>query len=200
MIELKNLYLICGQSGTGKSTLAEKLEQEYNIKQVLSYTTRKPRYEGENTHIFISDRRFDKLKDIVAFTEFDGHRYCATKAQLDDCGTYVIDPEGIDTLRKNYTDKPLKVIYLKAHAGIRYERMKERLLKANPDIGVCSTASLDRIAHDSHAFYFYEHGLAKIDLTVKNEGDIDELVRQVYEFIQATEAETEEKESAETAE
>ena len=189
---MKNLYLFVGQSGVGKSTIAEKLEEKHGIKQVISYTTREPRYEGENTHIFISDKQFDRLENIVAFTEFAGHRYCATQEQLDGCDIYVIDPQGVDTLRVKYHERPLKIIYIKALAGIRYERMKDRLFKEHPDITLCSTSALDRIGHDAREFYFYEHGLTHIDFTIKNEGDIDETVKAIYDFIQEEENREEE--------
>ena len=38
---------IVGKSGTGKSTLVNKLKFKYNLTSVESYTTRPPRYENE---------------------------------------------------------------------------------------------------------------------------------------------------------
>ena len=190
---MHNLYCIVGQSGSGKSTIADKLESEYGIKQVLSYTTRKPRYEGENTHEFITDAEFDKLTDMVAFTEFDGYKYCATAEKLNGCDTYIIDPKGVDTLKMNYTDKPLKIIYVKVIAGIRYERMKKRQLKNKGDFEQCVMGALERIGHDAHEFYWYEHGLFHIDFTIRNEGEIDDAVRKVYEYIQEEESRAEEE-------
>ena len=184
MFALNNLYLIVGQSGSGKSTIADKLEKKYGLKQVLSYTTREPRYEGEDTHEFISEEEFDELTDIVAFTEFNGHRYCATSEKLDGCDTYIIDPAGVDTLRCYYHTKPLKIIYIKVTAPLRYERMKER---ASGELMERVESALERIGYDAHEFYNYEHGLVNIDFTVKNEGDVDEAVEKVYEYIQTAE-------------
>ena len=50
----KPLYLFVGKSASGKTTTADLLEKRYGHKQVYSYCTRKPRYEGEIGHIFIS--------------------------------------------------------------------------------------------------------------------------------------------------
>ena len=36
----KNLYLIVGASGSGKTTVANALEEKYGYKQLQSYTTR----------------------------------------------------------------------------------------------------------------------------------------------------------------
>ena len=81
---MKNIYLIVAPSGAGKTTVTELLETNYGFKSIQSYTTRPPRYDGETGHIFVSDKDFDKLTDIVAFTEFAGNRYCATAQQVEE--------------------------------------------------------------------------------------------------------------------
>ena len=39
---MKNIYLIVGPSGSGKTMVANRLEEKYRLKQVLSYTERRP--------------------------------------------------------------------------------------------------------------------------------------------------------------
>lgn len=51
---MKNIYLIVGPSGSGKTMVANRLEEKYRLKQVLSYTERPPRFEGEGGHTFVS--------------------------------------------------------------------------------------------------------------------------------------------------
>ena len=46
--------LICGRTGTGKDTLQSILVNNYGWKCVKSYSTRAKRFEGEDSHIFIS--------------------------------------------------------------------------------------------------------------------------------------------------
>lgn len=41
------IFLIVGPSGSGKSTIAEQLVETMNLKQIESYTTRKPRSRHE---------------------------------------------------------------------------------------------------------------------------------------------------------
>ena len=48
---MKNIYLIVGPSGSGKTMVANRLEEKYRLKQVLSYTERPPRFEGEGGFI-----------------------------------------------------------------------------------------------------------------------------------------------------
>ena len=40
------LFLFVGRSASGKTTIANILEEKYGHKQVQSYCTRPPRYEG----------------------------------------------------------------------------------------------------------------------------------------------------------
>ena len=98
------LYLFVGKSASGKTTVANFLEKKHGFKQVNSYTTRPPRYEGEIGHIFIDDGDFDELGELVAYTEYNGFRYGTTAEQLDKCQIYVIDVPGIKTLLEKYLE------------------------------------------------------------------------------------------------
>ena len=77
------IVLLVGPSGSGKTAIANYLHDTYGWNTVQSYTTRPPRYDGEEGHTFVTDEEFDKLTDMIAYTEFDGHRYCATADQID---------------------------------------------------------------------------------------------------------------------
>lgn len=121
------LFLFVGKSASGKTTIADILERTYGHKSVESYTTRKPRYDGERGHIFISESDFDNLGELVAYTEYDGHRYGTTSPQLDECTLYVIDIPGIDTLLQRYnTKRPIYIIYFNVSVRTRILRMIER--------------------------------------------------------------------------
>lgn len=98
----QTIVLLAGPSGSGKSTVAKEMEKKYGMKQVDSYTTRPPRYEGETGHIFVSEEEFDSLKDLCAFTVFNGYRYGVTSDVVDACDIYVIDTYGIEYLKKHY--------------------------------------------------------------------------------------------------
>lgn len=99
---MKNIYLIVGQSGSGKTTIVNCLEEKYGLKSIQSYTTRPKRSDDETGHIFISDEEYDKLTNIVANTEFCGYRYCVQAEQIDNNDLYVIDSVGVKTLKVLY--------------------------------------------------------------------------------------------------
>lgn len=123
------ILLIEGKSGTGKTTVAEILEEKYGLKQIKSYTTRKKRYPEENCHTFITQEEYDLInpEDMVAKTVFSGNRYCATKQQVEENDIYVIDPAGIKNFRDTYHGKKeIYVVYLIASKAVRHERMISR--------------------------------------------------------------------------
>lgn len=123
----KPLFLFVGKSSSGKTTIADILENQYGLVQARSYTTRLPRYDGEIGHVFINEDEFDKLENIVAYTKYDGHRYCATADQLDQVSIYVVDVPGVTTLLDKYqSERPIVIFYFDTSVPTRIDRMIER--------------------------------------------------------------------------
>ena len=100
----KPLFCILGASASGKSTLVKMLENEFKMKQIPSYTTRSPRFKGEEGHTFVSEKEFKALNDIVAYNYYLGNHYGVTASQIDDdtYNLYVVDQTGLNELRKKY--------------------------------------------------------------------------------------------------
>ncbi|MEM4385412.1 MAG: hypothetical protein QXD03_02555 [Candidatus Anstonellales archaeon] len=145
------LICILGESGSGKSTIIELIKNERGYNYIKSYTTRKPRHNNDDTHIFVDRDKLDESiftsKDILAFTEFDGEYYWAMKEQFRGKGVslYIVDVKGYkDVLDNTITDGVVVVgIYLKVDKEVRVDRMvKERGLER----------ALSRIKHDSDKF------------------------------------------------
>lgn len=122
----KPLYLLVGKSSSGKTTVANELEV-YGFSQLWSYTTRPKRYEFETGHIFITEEEFDKLENIIAYTEYNGYKYCCTKEQIDNADVYVIDVFGVKTLLDKYkSDRPIVIFYFDTSIRTRIDRMINR--------------------------------------------------------------------------
>ena len=97
------------------------------MKQIQSYTTRPPRYEGEKGHIFVTDEEFNRLEKLVAYTEYGDYRYCATTDQVEENDIYVIDPDGVEYFKNVYPgEKTIKLVYLFNTRSVRFNRMLDR--------------------------------------------------------------------------
>lgn len=182
--------IIClvGESGSGKTTIAELLEKEgYNY--IQSYSTRKPRYEGERGHIFVdtvptvlNTHGFSKedisKAGIIAYTYFDNAHYWATREQYQGKGTsiYIIDVAGVKELKEIIKDAEIIVIYLKATRIARVARMLQR-----EGYDLCVPTPVDiyekidqRATHDAKAFKDI-----KYDYAVNANNDIDEVLEDI---------------------
>lgn len=142
---MKNIYCIVGPSGSGKTTVTKILERDYGMKLVESYTTRPPRYPNEKGHIFVSDKEFDALGEMCAYTEYDGHRYGVTPEVIDQNDIYVIDPYGLNFLRRRYPgEKTVVGIFISVNEEERKRRMRAR--------GDSEEKILKRIVQDDISF------------------------------------------------
>jgi len=138
--------IIClvGASGSGKSTIANRLgELGYNV--ISSYTTRPPRYEGEDGHIFVDEGEFlrqsalnrvDFDQEIIAYTNYNGNRYWATREQYRNKGlsVYVVDVDGVNMLKTTVNDAEILVFVVWADEKLRVNRMLNRIDYAGGNI------------------------------------------------------------------
>jgi len=127
VMQLKHkLFLIAGETSCGKTTLANKLCEELNLNQIISYTTR-PKRKGEgDTHVFVDDATYEKMKadnNIAAYTNISGYHYWSTVDQLYQNNIYIIDPIGIASIEDlNITDIDFCTIYINVPIEVRIDR------------------------------------------------------------------------------
>jgi len=141
----KKIALFVGPSGSGKSTIANYLVDTMRMTQIDSYTTRPPRFFGEPGHTFVDDERFDKLTDLVGYTDFNGYRYCATSQQVEESDIYVIDVAGIEYFKEHYHgSKEVNVFFFVAPQDELIKRMLTR--------GDCKSAVEQRVINDAVMF------------------------------------------------
>ena len=124
------LILLCGKSGSGKTTISNQLTAKYGLKQLESCTTRPPRKDGEVGHIFTNLGIFSKhVREgkVIAQADINGHKYWATKDQLDNTDIYVIDPRTALELEKKVEDeRKVIIVYLTCPESTRIYRMAKR--------------------------------------------------------------------------
>lgn len=128
--------LIVGRTSHGKDYLRKILEDSFGWTFVKSRTTRPPRFEGEDTHIFITDEEADNTpeSEMIAKTQIGDIRYFATKEDLEKADGYIIDPNGVDYLCEKCPDEWFQVIYINADKDIVDKKARERAnLSSDPD-------------------------------------------------------------------
>ena len=123
----KIAFLVIGRSGCGKDTLVNYMCQKYGLKKLKSYTTRPPRQNEEDTHIFISPEDVQKYQDdIIAYTKIGEFEYFATKSQLKDINFYIIDPKGVQVL-ENIPNLEQEFTFIKLFIYLPEKERKKRI-------------------------------------------------------------------------
>ena len=164
--KMKTIFLIVGESSSGKDSLVEKLCKETGLKQLKSYTTRKRRENESETHIFISPEDVKEyINDMVAYTCIAGNEYFSTVKQLYDSDVYVIDPNGVDYMKfitqyKNIKDIRFITIYINTPPELRKERALNQR-KDNPEV------YYQRILDEQEQFTNFK-ACSKFDYAIKN--------------------------------
>ena len=171
------IICVVGKTSSGKDTVARIIKDKYNIDMVVSYSTAKRRpdqIEGVH-HYFITDEKMEELKNnasIIAYTknEVSGIQYCATLESIkSDICVYIINPNGIDYMRKNnfndfvsiYVDcKDSKIIIRGTKRGDSILKLSERL-------------SLEKEEWENF------RDTKQYDYYIDNSGSYDDLVSQV---------------------
>lgn len=128
VLDMKTVFLIVGESSSGKDSLVAKLCNETGLKQLVSYTTRSRRENEGDTHIFIDVNDVKEyVNDIIAYTCISDNEYFATIKQLYESDIYIIDATGIDYMKsiakhKGVDDIHFVTIYINTPSELRKER------------------------------------------------------------------------------
>lgn len=149
------LYLILGPSGSGKTTIVRRVCEMMRVKSVHPFTTRPHRVGERSDYTHVSDEFFDQIIEIgdivVVYTEFDGYRYCADRDMVDDADLYIIDPAGVDMLKRADLGRPIYEVCVWADKDIRCKRIVAR--------GESEEDAQRRIEHDDEVFEVYADAL-----------------------------------------
>ena len=127
-------YVLVGSSGSGKSTMAHILEQEYGLRRCITSTTRPPR-AGETDGVDYHFRNHLNPEEMFEHAAFGGYEYGITRDELTRGDFIILDPQGVSYYRKHY-HAPLTII---------------QLVRDNIQVG------LDRMARDRAAGFDQVH-------------------------------------------
>ena len=183
-MDKKILYLIAGETASGKDTIARKLQEKLNCSIVCSHTDRPKRGNETNgvEHYFDTPEEYDKVvanNTIIAATQIGNVRYCATLEDIKNKETiYIIDPKGIKDLKsKALPNLRLYVILIDTPEEIRRKRAASR---TNYDMDA-------RIKAESKQFSDFRKN-REWDIRIDNSHDDPDIaVNRLYELISAFE-------------
>ena len=100
------IIAIVGNSGSGKTYMAEFLRTKLNVPVIVSYTTRPKRPEEVNgiDHLFINESQKPDRSAMLAYTRFGGYEYSAVHSQVPQNGvcSHIIDERGLEEITRNF--------------------------------------------------------------------------------------------------
>lgn len=175
------IVVLVGESGCGKTIVTKSLNKRgFNI--IKSYTTRRPRYKGEEGHIFVDDIPEDRT-DVVSFDKYDGNYYWAYRSQYQNLGltAYTLEPQGAYKVKDDIHDAEIIIIYLKVDTTERLNRMLGREKDYNlfnPNHEDIYKRVLNRIANDRDAFK-----VVKADYIIDGHMSIEEITNTIISLI-----------------
>ena len=132
----KRVLIICGASGSGKTTVKRYLEAKQQMTPIITHTTRKKRLgEDENAYHFESQTSFF-TKHYLEYVKYDNNYYGSSYEALDeaflksDWAVIVLDTKGALSYVEKLKEQAV-VLYLRVSDQ---EVLKKRLLKRGDEI------------------------------------------------------------------
>ncbi|HBD06070.1 MAG TPA: hypothetical protein DCY93_01505 [Firmicutes bacterium] len=124
------MIVLTGASASGKTEVAKLLNLKYNIKKVVTHTTRQIRLgekDGVDYH-FVSKQEFQAMIKENKFVEwmiYNDNYYGTSKDEIADDKAVIVDPNGVQVFQ-NLKSKSIIVFRLLASDTTRFNRMLVR--------------------------------------------------------------------------
>ena len=157
------MLILVGHSASGKTEIANELKRDYDMKKIITYTTRQIRINEVNgvDYHFVTEEEFLSLKEKDFFVEttlFNGYYYGSSKEDVKDDAVVILDPVGLTNFMNSKLDN-LVAIFLYCDEDIRYKRMiargddlekvKERLIHDREKFSYDKLKGIDEVINTS---------------------------------------------------
>ena len=124
------MLIIIGPSASGKTECAKILENKYNLKKVITHTTRLPRINEKNNidYHFVNKDTFLKMKnnnEFVETMEYNNNYYGTSKKEISDNKCAILDFNGANVFY-SLNDKRIFIVFLVCDKNICKQRMINR--------------------------------------------------------------------------
>lgn len=177
-LDIKNkLIVLIGESNSGKDTILTELVNDFNLKRVVSHTSRPARKKEKNglDYFFISNEDFLSMEKNEAFVETriyktiqNGQdtiwRYGISKAEINlnkDSCIVIVDVDGLNSLIKTFGKENIVSFYIKVDKEVR----KTRALRRGDEI-----SEIERRFKDDYIKFKNVEDI--VDYIISNNGDM----------------------------
>jgi guanylate kinase len=166
------VFVVSAPSGTGKNTLVNRLlEENLNIVESVSYTTRAPRPEEVNGkhYNFIFEKEFEQKivdGDFLEYAKFAGNYYGTCRKHINsivEAGKHVIlviETQGAMQLKDNVEATFIFV------APPSLEELERRLKKRNTESKADLCQRLDRARQEMEYAKYYDYTVINDDIEI----------------------------------
>lgn len=171
------MIVLVGASASGKTEVAKLLNVLFNIKKVVTHTTRPIRRSEvrDVDYHFVTEEEFLRLKDNDSFVEttfYNGNYYGSSKKEIGDDKVLIVDPAGLESFL-SLNNSRIVTFFLEANEKTRFERMLLR--------GDSIENAKSRIANDS--LKFPEEIKSKVNYVIDSEHlTLLDMTQKVYEL------------------
>ncbi|MDW7998671.1 MAG: guanylate kinase [Thermodesulfovibrio sp.] len=165
-----NIFVISAPSGTGKTTLCERLLRVIpDLKMSISHTTRKPRPNERDgiDYFFIEKEEFEKMianDEFIEWAEVYGNFYGTSKGVISDLMKKEydilldIDTKGAKNIKKLYPDSVLIFILPPS-----LQELERRLLSRNEDKETINRR-VSKASQEISQYTFYDYVVINDDI------------------------------------
>jgi guanylate kinase len=134
--EKEKIFIYTGPDGSGRKTISKMVATTFDMKTVLSYTTRSPRHyeqDGED-YYFVSKAAFKEMEERQEFlesVEIDGFYYGIREQDIvkafetNNLVYLTLNPEGTEKLKEMYGDRVMR-FFIYADQDTVLNRLKAR--------------------------------------------------------------------------
>lgn len=124
------MIILVGASATGKSVVAKQLYDKYNIKKVVTYTTREMRVGEVNNvdyHFIDKDDFINKMNNdyFIETANYNNNYYGTAYEDISKDKVLIVEPNGANVYYEKLKDKVI-IFYLQASDEERRKRMEIR--------------------------------------------------------------------------
>lgn len=124
------MLVLVGPSASGKTEATKLLIEKYNLKKLVTYTTRKIRVNevnGKDYHFISVDEFKEKIQEnfFIEYVEYNGNFYGTSREDLSSDKVVILEPAGVKTYHQQAKDL-IKICYLRTSVEYRLKRMIQR--------------------------------------------------------------------------